>query len=188
MSIDGNNQLGPTLHTERLILRPPCEDGLEGYAALYSDEEAARHIGGVKDRAQAWRALASLMGMWVMRGYGFFFIYERDTGDWVGSVGPHFPLGWPGREVGWSIAPAHWRKGYGKEAAIAAMNYAFDELGWDKVIHVIDPQNKPSEALASALGSTIVGAVDELAGFGPMQLNLWGQSVDQWRVKRNLTI
>lgn len=86
--------------------------------------------------------------------------------------------------MGWSIAQAHWRKGYGKEATSAAMDYAFDTLGWDRVIHVIDPPNKPSEALAEALGSTIVGTVDELAGFGLMALNLWGQGAKHWRTKR----
>ena len=171
------------METERLILRPPGEDGFEGYAAMYADEEAARHIGGLKDRAQAWRAMTSMIGMWVVRGYGFFYLYEKTSGDWVGSVGPHAPEGWPGREVGWSIARAHWRKGYGKEAACAAMDYAFDTLGWDKVIHVIDPQNKPSAALAEALGSTIVETVDELAGFGPMHLNIWGQNAAQWRAR-----
>lgn len=177
-------KIGPTLETKHLILRPPDEDGFEGYAALYADEHAARHIGGLKDRAQAWRAMTSLIGMWVVRGYGFFFVYEKATGDWVGSVGPHCPEGWPGREVGWSIAQAHWRKGYGREAAETAMNFVFDKLGWDKVIHVIDPANTPSEALAQALGSRIVGSVDELAGFGPMQLNLWGQGADEWRARR----
>ncbi len=184
MSVKTKTQLGPTLETERLILRPPGEEGFEGYAALYADEEAARHIGGLKDRAQAWRAMAGVMGMWLLRDYGFFFVYEKETDDWVGSIGPHNPLGWPGQEVGWAITRAHWRKGYGKEAASAAMDYAFDELGWERIIHVIDPQNKPSEALASALGSTIVSTVDELAGFGPMKLNIWGQSADEWRARK----
>ncbi len=175
------SHIGPTLETERLIMRPPDEDGFEGYAALFANEEAAQYIGGLKDRAQAWRAMTSLIGMWVVRGFGFFFVYEKETGDWVGSVGPHCPEGWPGREVGWSISPDHWRKGYGREAAIAAMDYAFDGLGWDKCIHVIDPRNTPSERLAKALGSAIVGEVEELAGFGPMHLNLWGQNANDWR-------
>lgn len=38
--------LGPTLETERLILRPPDKDGFEGYAALYADEETAPRPGG----------------------------------------------------------------------------------------------------------------------------------------------
>ncbi len=177
-------QIGPTLETERLILRPPSEEGFDGYARLYADEEAARHIGGVKDRPMAWRSFAGLIGMWVLRGYGFFFVYEKHTGAWVGSIGPHFPEGWPGQEVGWAIAAEHWRKGYGKEAAEAALGFAFDTLGWEKVIHVIDPENTGSAALAKALGSHIVGQADELAGFGPMQINLWGQSAEEWRARQ----
>ena len=175
--------LGPTLETKRLILRPPGEEGFDAYAALYADAEAARFIGGLKDRAQAWRSFAGLIGMWHLRGYGFFFVYEKTSGDWVGNIGTHYPEGWPGREVGWSIARAHWRKGYGLEAAARCMDFAVETLGWDKVIHVIDPDNTASEALARALGSTITGQVDELAGFGPMKLNIWGQSAAQWRAQ-----
>ena len=174
----------PTLETERLIMRPPGTDGFDGYAALYADEDAARYIGGQKNRAQAWRAFAGLLGMWHLRGYGFFFVYEKATGEWVGSIGAHYPEGWPGREVGWATAPAHWGKGFGKEAATAAIDYVFNTLNWDTVIHVIDPQNMPSEKLAQSLGSTIVRTVDELAGFGPMDLNIWGQSADEWHARK----
>jgi RimJ/RimL family protein N-acetyltransferase len=176
--------LGPTLETERLILRPPGEEGFDGYAALYADEQAAQYIGGQKDRAQAWRGFAALIGMWHLRSYGFFFVYEKQSGDWVGSIGPHFPEGWPGREVGWSIARTHWHKGYGKEATKAALDFAFNTLNWDQVIHVIDPQNTASAALARTLGSTIVRQIDELAGFGPMKLDIWGQSATDWRKRR----
>ena len=175
--------LGLTLETKRLVLRPPDEEGFDAYAALYADEEAARFIGGVKDRAQAWRNFAGLIGMWHLRGYGFFFVYEKSSGGWGGNVGTHYPEGWPGQEVGWSIARAHWRKGYGKEAAARCMAYAFEDLGWDEAIHVIDAQNTASEALARALGSTIIRTVDELAGFGPMTLNIWGQSAQDWRAR-----
>ncbi|MCC6918252.1 MAG: hypothetical protein IT548_03555 [Alphaproteobacteria bacterium] len=49
-----------TLRTERLILRPPVEADLEGYAALTADAEAARFIGGVRARSEAWEARPAL--------------------------------------------------------------------------------------------------------------------------------
>jgi len=39
--------LGPTLETERLLLRPPIEADLDGWAELMADAESSRFIGGL---------------------------------------------------------------------------------------------------------------------------------------------
>jgi RimJ/RimL family protein N-acetyltransferase len=38
---------GPAIETDRLILRPPRAEDLDGWAELMGDAEAARFIGGV---------------------------------------------------------------------------------------------------------------------------------------------
>ena len=57
---------GPALETARLILRPPLEEDLDGWAELMGDAEAARFIGGFQPRAIAWRGLASMAGSWTL--------------------------------------------------------------------------------------------------------------------------
>ena len=47
---------GPVIETERLILRPPRLEDLDGWAAFMADEEASRHLGGVQGRSGAWRS------------------------------------------------------------------------------------------------------------------------------------
>ena len=78
----------PVLETARLRLRVPEERDFEALKALMSDEIASRHIGGVQNECATWRALASVIGHWQMRGYGFFTVEERETGQWVGRIGP----------------------------------------------------------------------------------------------------
>ncbi len=78
-----------------------------------------------------------MVGAWSVRGFAMFSVIERDTGRWVGRIGPWQPEGWPGREVGWGVARAFAGRGYAHEAAVAAMDYAVDVLGWDHVIHTI---------------------------------------------------
>lgn len=68
-------------------------------------------------------------GSWSLLGFGMFSVLERDTGRWVGRVGPLHPDGWPGDEVGWGIARGAWGRGYATEAAAAAMEWSFDILG-----------------------------------------------------------
>lgn len=173
----------PVLETERLRLRVPTEADFDGLLSLMSDPVAAEHIGGVMSPPQTWRALCMLIGHWQVRGYGFFTVEEKATGAWVGRVGPWFPYGWPAPEVGWSITRAHWGEGYGPEAAAASMNFVFDVLGWDHVIHLIHADNANSQALARKLGSIDTGEDAEVAGFDIIA-DVWGQSREDWRESR----
>ena len=110
------------IETERLILREmDPERDFESFARAMADEDTVRYIGGeTMDRAQAWRTMAMLMGHWQIRGYGFFSLEDKRSGEWVGRVGPWNPEGWPAPEVGWMISPDHLRKGYAYEALPAS--------------------------------------------------------------------
>ena len=175
---------GPTLTTERLVLRPTLQEDLDGWAALMADEEASRFIGGPQARPAAWRGMASMAGSWALLGFGMFSVVERETGQWVGRIGPWRPEGWPGTEVGWGLVREHWGKGYAVEAATAAIDWAFDELGWTDVIHCIDPANTPSQKVAERLGSTNRGPGRMPPPFEEYPVDIWGQSRDAWRARR----
>ena len=144
------------LHTERLILREIDPDrDFESWAKTMADERVVRFIGGeVLDRAQAWRNMAAVIGHWQIRGYGFFSVESRQSGEWVGRVGPWYPEGWPEPEIGWTISPDHWGKDYATEAARASLDYAFDALGWTRAVHVILTGN---EASIAATMETAIG-------------------------------
>ena len=176
--------LGPTLATERLILRPPEAGDLDALAELMADEESARFLGGVQTRPQAWRGLATMVGSWVLKGYGMFSVLERDGGRWIGRIGPWAPEGWPGQEIGWSLRRDAWGRGYATEAASACMDFAFDTLGWSEVIHPIHPDNQPSKAVARRLGSTLLRTGRLPAPADDFDCEIWGQSARQWRARR----
>ena len=122
------------IETPRLILRTidPARD-FEGWARLMADERSVQFIGGkVMDRALAWRNMAAVIGHWQMRGFGFFSVEDKATGEWVGRVGPWYPEGWPAPEIGWSIRRDHWGKGYATEAGRASIEYAFNVTRLDR--------------------------------------------------------
>ena len=133
--------LGPTTETDRLLLRVQRAEDFELFAELLGDEEACRYIGGTLTRAAAWRKFLQMPGAWAVQGFGMFAVIEKSSGDWLGNIGPWKPVGWPGNEVGWALRRAAWGKGYATEAAVAAIDWAFANLGWDDVIHCIDPAN-----------------------------------------------
>jgi RimJ/RimL family protein N-acetyltransferase len=174
----------PTIETERLVLRVPRADELDGWAAFMADEVASTYLGGAVPRPVAWRGLATMAGSWALQGFGMFSVIEKATARWVGRLGPLRPEGWPGTEVAWGIVRDCWGRGYATEGAAAAMDFAFDRLGWERVIHTIHPDNVASQGVARRLGSTNLGPGKLPAPYEANPVDLWGQTRGQWRARR----
>lgn len=174
---------GPRLETERLILRPQQAGDVDGWAELMADEESARFIGGPVPRAAAWRGMMAMAGSWALLGYAMFSMVEKGSGRWIGRTGPWTPDGWPGTEVGWGVIRSAQGQGFAYEAAVATIDWAFDNLGWSEVIHCIDPANTPSQKLAERLGSTNCGPGKLPPPFEHFPIEIWGQSREQWRAR-----
>lgn len=174
---------GPILFTDRLVLRLPEPADFEAYAAFAADAETMAHLGGAMPRAVAWRDFSVRAGAWMTRGFSMFSVIERETGAWVGRIGPWQPEGWPGTEVGWGVASGFAGKGYAQEAAVAAIDYAFDVLGWRDVIHTIAPDNHRSVRLAERLGSTNRGPTRLPPPLDGYRVDAWGQSAAEWRAR-----
>lgn len=145
------------IFTPRLVLRPLQMPDFEGWAAFMADPEATRYLGGAQPRALAWRSFMTMAGAWHPQGFSMFSVIERSSQRWVGRLGPWMADGWPGTEVGWGIIRDCWGRGYAVEGATAAIDWAFDELGWSEVIHAIDPTNGASQAVARQLGAELIG-------------------------------
>lgn len=172
------------LETERLILRLPRREDFDAYAELQADGEAARYIGGQLSRAPAWRKFLQMPGAWMIQGYGMFAVVEKASGRWIGQTGPWQPEGWPGTEVGWSFLRSAWGNGYAREAAIAAIDWTFANLGWTEVIHSIHPDNHPSQALAARLGSRKRGTGKLPPPHEDVPIEIWDQTREEWLARR----
>ena len=176
--------LGPTLETERLILRPPVGEDFDGFCAFQADEAAMTHLGGVQTPAAVWRSLCIMAGAWHLEGLAMFSVLDKTTGEWLGRIGPWFPREWPGREVGWGLLSKAWGQGYAVEAAVAAMDYVVDVLGWDDIVHTIAPENRASAAVATKLGSRNRGPGQLPDPYAAIAVDVWGQTAAQWRENR----
>lgn len=166
------------IETERLILRniDPDRD-FDAWAEGMADAETMTFIGGqTLDRAGAWRNMAAAIGHWQIRGYGFFSVEHRETGQWLGRVGPWNPEGWPEPEVGWMIRRDCWGHGYATEAARASLEFAFGELGWSRVVHVILDGNHRSVRVAERIGSTYERRQSGLPGVTEQDVLIYAQA------------
>ena len=83
---------------------------------------------------------------------------ERSSGAFLGRAGlyrPEYP-DWPGVEVGWTLHPDHWGRGYATEAGAEAIRYAFEDLDLDRIYSCILPENEASQAVAVRLGMELL--------------------------------
>lgn len=159
----------PEIETERLRLRAPRGEDFEVEAAYWASPRS-EFTGGPQPRHDAWRTLATLIGHWAMRGYGWWTLEERGSGAVVGRAGLWFPEGWPEPEIGWTLFEGAEGRGYATEAARAARAHAYGALGWRTAISLIDPENARSEAVARRLGAAPEGEFDH---FGEWRARVW---------------
>jgi RimJ/RimL family protein N-acetyltransferase len=138
----------------------------------------------VQARAVAWRGFVAMAGSWAIQGFAMFSVIEKASGRWVGRLGPWMPEGWPGTEVGWSIVREAWGRGYATEGAVAAIDWAFEHLGWTEVIHTIAPDNVASQAVARKLGSRNLRPGRLPPPFDSVPIDIWGQSREEWFARR----
>jgi RimJ/RimL family protein N-acetyltransferase len=145
----------PTLYTERLLLRGFTVDDFEPFATIVSDPEVVRYLddGSPISREDCWRGMALFIGHWHLRGYGWWAVEDRRTGDFLGRIGLYSPEGWPGIEVGWLLRREAWGCGLATEGATAALEFAFDVVGADHVISLIDARNTRSIRVAEKIGA-----------------------------------
>ena len=172
---------GPVIATERLMLRPWRGADVAANTAMLSDPATARFLTAdgkaVTEELVGWRNAAVMAGHWALHGYGMFVVEEKQSGRFVGRVGPWFPPGWPGFEVGWGIAGAFRGKGYATEAARAAIDWSFGTFELEQILHCIDCDNAPSQAVARRLGAE-----------KRRRFDLFGHAADVWVTRRDAWI
>ena len=103
-------------------------------------------------------------------GFGLWAVEWLEGGDYLGEAGlQHFEDG-ESVEVGYYLARAAWGRGVATEAGAAALRYGWDEIGLDRIVAVVRPENEGSKRVLSKLGLHLVTVEDH---YGIAELELW---------------
>jgi len=146
----------PRFETERLILRGPEGRDFDAVCAFMKDAERTKYIGGPAETDfDVWGGFCRAIGHWIWNGYGFLTLEEKATGQAVGRIGMLNHVGWPEPELGWHMFASGEGRGLAYEAALAIRAYTARDLGLDRVISQIHPDNARSRALAERLGAVV---------------------------------
>ncbi|WP_134682078.1 GNAT family N-acetyltransferase [Paracoccus ravus] len=149
----------PVIETDRLILRAPRFSDLDAITA-FGLSERSRHVGGPMPEWKSWTSLSSMIGHWVIRGYGWWMIEDKATGHVAGRTGIGHHIDWPEPELGWHLYEGFEGRGIAFEAALAARAHAHGVMGLGPVISLVAPQNTRSRHLAERLGATPEGETE----------------------------
>lgn len=147
----------PTLHTERLILRPLQKDDLQDLSRLHAQESFwwyPDRRGWTSSETEAFIERTELR--YSDDGYAVAAVIVRDSGQlagWAGLSVPWFlPEILPAIEIGWRLGEAFRGFGYATEAGRAWVDYGFEVRGLNEIVSIYEPDNVASGAVMTRLG------------------------------------
>ena len=144
-----------TFQTERLILRPMTVGDADFNLELLNDPSFIRNVGDRKVRtlegAKAYITNGPVAS-YANNGFGLYLVELRQSGESMGMCGLIQRNTLKDVDIGYAFLPKFWSKGYAFEAALAMKHYAQDELGLNRLVAVVDPENLSSIRLLEKLG------------------------------------
>jgi RimJ/RimL family protein N-acetyltransferase len=154
----------PTLHTERLRLRPFTNADAHALFAMHSNADVLRYWDSPpwSEPERAERFLAACRQM-ADEGTGARTAIDRiSDGAFLGWCGlTRWNPEYRSASLGYCLNQAAWGQGYATEAAVALLQWAFDTLDLNRVQAEADTRNAASGRVLEKLGFVHEGTLRE---------------------------
>jgi [ribosomal protein S5]-alanine N-acetyltransferase len=141
--------------TERLLVRHYTEEDADNFFLLNSDPEVMRYIRPVKNRQDTDLFFAEVIQYSKNNpAYGRMAVNEKHSGIFVGSFAI-IPLeNTIHMQLGYSLLPAYWGKGFATELTKAGLNYVFTQTNLEEIFGVTETENTDSQKVLLKSGFT----------------------------------
>jgi RimJ/RimL family protein N-acetyltransferase len=141
-----------TLETARLTLTQLTEADEPELLTLYSREPVLRYVDPGRRPEKTQAVFARMRKQWAELGFGYLVARERGAAPIIGGGAlivrdPSGPI-----EVGYVLGEAHWGKGYATEIAARLLEWAFGDVGAQRVVAQVHPDNAASARVLRKLG------------------------------------
>jgi ribosomal-protein-alanine N-acetyltransferase len=145
------------LESERLLLRPFCEDDLDDLFTLQSDPDVMRYLGTGKARTreETQERLQRVIGHWEEHGFGMWALVVKDDGRFAGWCGFGYGHGLGDAELSYTLARRYWGQGLATEAVRRVLRYAFEQVVLPRVVGVARIENTASQRVMLRVGMTL---------------------------------
>lgn len=112
-------------------------------------------------------------------GYGLCALIEKATGQLIGQCGllKQIVDGVEELEIGYSLIPAFWSRGFATEAARFFKDFAFNKQMASSIISIIDINNINSQKVAHNNGMQI----DKKTRFKNIEVYIFRITISEWR-------
>jgi RimJ/RimL family protein N-acetyltransferase len=149
------------LRTERLALRRWAPEDAAGYLALYGDPEMTRYLRmpPCADLEAARARVIALIAAVETRGYGHWALVDLEDGALAGSAGFRPAMRDGDLELGFTVAPARWGRGYATEIAAATLALGFTRFAAARVHALAAPANLASRRVLEKIGMRYEGEI-----------------------------
>lgn len=145
---------GINLKTQRLIIRHlALEDARSLFDYRSLDEVTRFQTFKPKNPADATDFINStssemnIPDSWYQLG-----LFDKDNGKHIGDIGIHFLDNTEEAEIGCTVTPERWGKGYATESLKIVISFLFNTLNKKRVVAYINIENIPSLKLFERLG------------------------------------
>ena len=142
--------------TPCLILRYITLDDVEELAKIYADPVVMKFFPSTRTYEETKLQVEWFITWYEKYGFGLWATIHKADNKFIGRCGliPQIVDGKKELEIGYLLAKEYWNRGLATEAAIASRDYAFDQLGYSRLISLIDRDNIASQKVALKVGLT----------------------------------
>ena len=148
------------LNTPRLLLRPISNDDCQSVFDIYSDPAAMQYWSCLpfNDIGQAEELISSAISAAQSNRSLLLAVVLKSSNELIGTMSL-FNLHAESKraEIGYLLAPSHWRQGLMSEALSAFIEFCFEELDLNRLEADIDPNNTASSAILKKFGFEVEG-------------------------------
>lgn len=144
------------LDTKRCRLRETTVADLDDFYRIYAEPSITQYMENLyseveQEKEYTRKYIENVYGFY---GFGVWTVVKKDTGEVIGRAGISYREGFEEPELGFVIGVPWQGQGYAYEVCRAVLQYGREQLGFEKVQALVEPENKVSLHLCAKLGMT----------------------------------
>jgi len=150
--------------SERLGFRNWKSSDLAEMAEINADSEVMKFFPNIQNSSETQNFIERMQKQFADHGYCYFAVELINDSTFIGFIGiadqTYKADFTPCTDMGWRLNKKYWGKGYATEGAKRCIEYAFQELGLDKIFSIAPKINANSEAVITKIGMSKVKEFD----------------------------
>lgn len=146
------------LETKRLILRPINENDAQNFYEMDSNPKVHIYLGNnpVTSIEQSKSKIEGVLQQYKDFGVGRLAMEKKDTGEFIGWSGlkseRELRKEFDYYDLGYRLKEEFWGNGYATEAAIASLDYGFNDLKLKEICAAADVNHIASNTILKKIG------------------------------------